>query len=110
MSMIKRLLQLFRDPYRIMEKSTNERYFPIYLKEVRGDIRLMKYFLDYPKFERDREPIFQMMLKKYKANYCPSKLYDYFSDENELEYLYLRTEIDNIIEKSESEFSDFLNF
>ena len=91
-----------------MNESSDE-FFPIYLTEVRSDIKLLKYFLDYPKFERDQELIFQMFLDKYKSRYCPSTQYQYFSDENKLEYCYLRVEIDGLLEKAESHFSDFLS-
>jgi hypothetical protein len=86
----------------------NNSYFPKCIQQVKFDIDEMNEYLDFSKFERDREPEFQKLLERYKKNYCPSFLHRFFSDEHQLEYLELRVEIDDIIKKSESHFSDFL--
>lgn len=91
-----------------MNESVNHIYFDNYLKEVKCDIEIFEYFMDFPKFERDQEPIFEYFIQKYKNKYCPSRLFEYFSKKNKLRYAILRRELDEIIEKSESEFSDFL--
>ncbi len=76
--MIKDIISILTD--RPMKKSVNGRYFSTYLKEVTEDIRVLRYFMHYPKFEREQEPIFEYFIEKYKKEYCPSRLYGYFSE------------------------------
>jgi len=90
-------------------KYVNKEYFPIYMREVDGDIECLEIYIKYSKFERDNEWLFNFLIDKYKKEYCPCLDFPKFSRENELEYLYRRVKIDDIIEKSESPFSDFLS-
>jgi len=86
----------------------NNVFFDKCIRQVKFDIDEMNEYLEFSKFERDREPEFQKLLKRYKDDYCPSWLHRFFNDEHQLEYLEYRVVIDDIIKKSESHFSDFL--
>ncbi len=86
----------------------NNVFFHKCIEQVKFDIEEMNDYLDLPKYERDREPDFQRLLKRYKDDYCPSFLHRFFNDEHQLEYLVYRVVIDDIIKKSENHFSDFL--
>ncbi len=79
----------------------NSDYAPnSYLNEVRRDIALLEEGLEDAKFERDRNDIFQFIAKKYREKYCPCTFYKLFSFENQLDYLYLRTEIDELLSQT----------
>lgn len=83
--------------------------FPIFADEVERDINAFRQFMDLAKFERDKEPALLILVSKYQNNYCPSAYSKWFSTENQLEYLYLRTQVDDILKKLEEPFSDFLS-
>lgn len=86
----------------------NDKYMQLYLNEVRQDINLLREVMHQCKFERDNDFVFQDLVKKYQEKYCPSALYRFFSFDNQLEYVYLRAEIDEILSKKDEFFSDFL--
>ena len=81
----------------------NGAYFNTYMKEVETDIKCMKNTMLSCKPERDQETLFRHLVTKYSDNYCPSMLGRYFSFNNQAKYLFLRTEIDEIL-KEEKEF------
>ena len=78
--------------------------FDLYVREVQKDIRDLRHFMSLSEFERNQDPTFSFLIKKYRSNYSPSASYKFFSDENKLEYCYLRVEVDEILEKSGSDF------
>lgn len=117
--MISQLIEIIRKAdnhlkiagYRVLgeHQYINNEYFPnIYIKEVERDISVLRDFMNFAKFERDKEPLFLYLVQKYQENYCPSTFSKWFSDENKLEYLYRRTQIDDILRKIDNPFSDFL--
>jgi len=84
----------------------NKHYIHTYLQEVRGDIDLMNKFMQFPKFERKREYHFLRLIEKYERDYCPCCLHRRFSFQNQLQYLLLRKEIDDILSKKDNLYSD----
>ena len=85
----------------------NNEYFPkVYLREVQGDIRVLKWGMDLMRMERDEEGLFQHILQKYTGAYCPSAFYRQFSSRTQLQYLLLRVEIDDVLARKNQFFSD----
>jgi len=87
----------------------NREGFDLYVREVQKDIRDLRHFISLPESERNQDTVFSFLIEKYRSNYCPSAAYKFFSDENKLEYCYKRVEIDELLAKAESPFSDFLS-
>lgn len=87
-----------------VSRCLNRDYVPNnYLDEVRDDITLLKEGLKESRFERDGNEIFQFVARRYREKYCPCTYYKLFSFENQLAYLYLRTEIDDLLKLDEQD-------
>ena len=75
----------------------NKEYIKIYFNEVKRDIDALKNYRGLHRFEKEKDSLFKFLAAKYRSKYCSSTLYKLFSFDNQLEYLYLRAEIDDLI-------------
>ncbi len=80
----------------------NTEYIELYLREVRRDIAFLKRGMQLCQFDRERDKEFQYLAQKYRKDYCPSTFYRFFSFDNQVRYVYLRSEIDNILSQREN--------
>ena len=82
----------------------NNDYVPRFFWGVERDIRVMKDVIaGYKALGRSdvmQNEEFVLLAEKYRRNYCPSIRYDEFSFDNQVKYVYLRTEIDEILKKA----------
>jgi len=65
--------------------------------EIRLDIEYLKRFENLPKHEKEKDFLYKYIEKKYAKNYHPSTLYKFFSFQDQIDYTYLRVEIDSLL-------------
>lgn len=105
-----RVLELLTNWIDGNNKWINTGYMKFYIGEIEGDIKMLKEGMKECGFERAQDGMFQHLVKKYEKDFCPSRFSRFFSKENKEKYLKLRLEIDEILERKDQTYSDFLDF
>ena len=79
----------------------------MYLREVVTDIKVLKAGLTLSPFERERYENFQDVVKAYTFNYCTCTAYNQFTREDQIRYLVLRSEINNLLRRNDQYLSSY---
>jgi hypothetical protein len=99
---------------RILYSNHFKEHIPKFFKEVEEDIKTLKpnnpyynnsnpvlnyFYQDEDRFDEELlTEVKEMTSKKYKENYCPASLFEYFNQSEKANYIILRVEIDKLLE------------